>query len=127
MSVYPDDLRYTKEHEWIRVEDGVATLGITDYAQGELGDIIYVELPAVGDKLSAGAAFGTVEAVKTVEELYSPLDGEVLEVNPELEGAPELVNQEAYGGGWMIKLKIDDGGQLDGLLDAAAYRELIGE
>ncbi len=127
MSVYPDDLRYTKEHEWIRVEDGVATLGITDYAQGELGDIIFVELPAPGDKLSRGGAFGTVEAVKTVEEMYSPLDGEVLEVNAELEATPELVNQEAYGGGWMIKLRIEDAGQLDELLDAAAYRELIGE
>ncbi len=127
MSVYPDDLRYTKEHEWIRVEDGVATLGITDYAQGELGDIIFVELPSPGDKLSRGGAFGTVEAVKTVEEMYSPLDGEVLEVNAELEATPELVNQEAYGGGWMIKLRLEDAGQLDELLDAAAYRELIGE
>ncbi|MBC8367523.1 glycine cleavage system protein GcvH [bacterium] len=127
MSVYPDDLRYTKEHEWIRVEDGVATLGITDYAQGELGDIIFVELPRVGDKLVKGGAFGTVEAVKTVEEMYSPLSGEVLELNAELEATPELVNQEAYEGGWMVKLQIEDDSQLDELLDAASYRALIGE
>ncbi len=127
MSVYPDDLRYTKEHEWIRVEDGVATLGITDYAQGELGDIIFVELPRVGDKLVKGGAFGTVEAVKTVEEMYSPLSGEVLELNAELEATPELVNQEAYSGGWMIKMRIEDASQLDELLDAATYRAQIGE
>lgn len=127
MSVYPDDLRYTKEHEWIRVEDGIATLGITDYAQGELGDIIFVELPRVGDKLVKGGAFGTVEAVKTVEEMYSPLSGEVLELNAELEATPELVNTEAYSGGWMIKMQVEDASQLDELLDAASYRAQIGE
>ena len=127
MSVFPEDLRYTKEHEWIRVEDGVATLGITDYAQGELGDIIYVELPQAGDTLTLGQAFGTVEAVKTVEEMYSPLDGEILEVNPDLEATPELVNQEAYTGGWMLKIRIANPSQIDALLESAAYRDQIGE
>jgi glycine cleavage system H protein len=127
VSVFPEDLRYTKEHEWIRVEDGVATLGITDYAQGELGDIIYVELPQAGDTLTLGQAFGTVEAVKTVEEMYSPLDGEILEVNPDLEATPELVNQEAYTGGWMLKIRIANPSQIDALLESAAYRDQIGE
>lgn len=127
MSAYPDELRYTKEHEWLRLEDGVATLGITDYAQGELGDIIFVELPQPGDRLAVGQAFGTVEAVKTVEEIYSPVDGEVMETNAALEGAPELVNKEPYGGGWMVKIKLADAVQLDALMDSAAYRDLIGE
>ena len=127
MSTYPEDLRYTKEHEWVRVEDEIATLGISDYAQGELGDIIFVELPRVGDTLVLGQPFGTVEAVKTVEEMYSPLDGEVVEVNDGLESAPEQVNQEPYGGGWMIKLRLSEAKQLDALLGSVEYRELIGE
>jgi len=127
LSTYPEDLRYTKEHEWVRVEDEIATLGISDYAQGELGDIIFVELPRVGDTLVLGQPFGTVEAVKTVEEMYSPLDGEVVEVNDGLESAPEQVNQEPYGGGWMIKLRLSEAKQLDALLGSVEYRELIGE
>jgi len=127
LSAYPEDLRYTKEHEWVRVEKGTATVGISDYAQSELGDIIYVELPPVGEALEAGKAMGTVEAVKTVEEIYSPLDGEIVEINEGLEAAPEKVNQDAYGEGWMVKLKIADSSQLESLMDSSAYRELIGE
>ena len=127
MSHSPDDLRYTNDHEWIRLEDGIGVLGITDYAQGELGDIIFVELPEAGARFDVGQAFGTVEAVKTVEEFYSPLDCEILEVNEALENAPELVNQEPYGDGWLLKIRIEEPQQLDALLDSVAYQKLIGE
>jgi len=125
MSV-PSNLKYTKEHEWIRVEGETAFVGITDYAQSELGEIVFVEIETIGETLAAGEVFGTVEAVKTVSDLYLPIDGKVLEFNEELEDAPELVNDDAYGKGWMIKLEIKDASQLDSLLSAAEYEALIG-
>lgn len=125
MSV-PSNLKYTKEHEWIRVEGETAFVGITDYAQSELGEIVFVEVETIGETLAAGEVFGTVEAVKTVSDLYLPVDGKVLEFNEELEDAPELVNDDAYGKGWMIKLEIKDASQLDSLLSAAEYEALIG-
>ena len=124
---YPADLKYTKEHEWIRVEGDTGVVGITDYAQGELSDVVFVELPKKGKHLKQGDAFGTVEAVKAVSDLYSPLSGEVTEVNPALEATPELVNKEPYKGGWMIKVKMADKSDLNNLLDAKKYRELIGK
>ncbi len=123
----PEDLKYTKDHEWVKIDGDTATVGITDFAQGELGDIVYVEIETVGDEIDNGDIFGTVEAVKTVSDLFMPLSGEVLEFNEKLEGEPEIVNSDAYGDGWMIKLKISDPSEVDGLLDAAAYKELIGQ
>ena len=122
----PANLKYTKEHEWVRVEGDVAYVGITDYAQSELGEIVFVEVETVGESLAAGEVFGTVEAVKTVSELFLPVDGEVLEFNAALEDAPELVNEDPYGKGWMVKLSVADATQLDGLLSAADYEALIG-
>ncbi len=122
----PANLKYTKEHEWVRVEGDVAYVGITDYAQSELGEIVFVEVETVGESLAAGEVFGTVEAVKTVSELFLPVDGEVLEFNATLEDAPELVNEDPYGKGWMVKLSVADAAQLDGLLSAADYEALIG-
>lgn len=122
----PANLKYTKEHEWVRVEGDVAYVGITDYAQSELGEIVFVEVETVGESLAAGEVFGTVEAVKTVSELFLPVDGEVLEFNAALEDAPELVNEDPYGKGWMVKLSVADAAQLDGLLSAADYEALIG-
>jgi glycine cleavage system H protein len=124
---FPEDLKYTKEHEWIRVEGGVGIVGITDYAQGELGDIVFVELPQKGRAVKAGETFGTIEAVKAVSDLYAPLTGEVLDVNGALDATSELVNKEPYAGGWMIKLKIANAQELGGLLDAKQYRALIGK
>lgn len=124
MSV-PADLKYTKDHEWIKVEGDTATIGITDYAQGELGDIVYVEVDTEGDELDKEETFGTVEAVKTVSDLFMPISGEVLAFNEALEDAPETVNKDAYGDGWMIKVKIADASELDALLDATAYEALI--
>lgn len=121
----PAELKYTKEHEWIRVEGDEAVVGITDYAQSQLGDIVFVECETEGDSLSAGDIFGTVEAVKTVSDLYLPVSGEVLEFNPELEGQPELVNQDPYGKGWIIRVKLDDKSELDELLSAEAYKATI--
>ena len=121
----PADLKYTKEHEWIRVEGEEAVVGITDYAQSQLGDIVFVECESVGDALEAGETFGTVEAVKTVSDLYLPVAGEVLEFNEELEGEPELVNKDPYGKGWIVKIKISDETELDGLLNADAYKAII--
>ena len=121
----PAELKYTKEHEWIRVEGEEAVVGITDYAQSQLGDIVFVECETVGDALEAGETFGTVEAVKTVSDLYLPVAGEVLEFNEELEGEPELVNKDPYGKGWIVKIKISDETELDGLLNAVAYKEII--
>ena len=121
----PAELKYTKEHEWIRVEGEEAVVGITDYAQSQLGDIVFVECETVGDALEAGETFGTVEAVKTVSDLYLPVAGGVLEFNEELEGEPELVNKDPYGKGWIVKIKISDETELDGLLNADAYKAII--
>ncbi len=121
----PAELKYTKEHEWIRVEGEEAVVGITDYAQSQLGDIVFVECETVGDALEAGETFGTVEAVKTVSDLYIPVAGEVLEFNEELEVEPELVNKDPYGKGWIVKIKISDETELDGLLNADAYKAII--
>jgi glycine cleavage system H protein len=122
----PAELKYTKDHEWIRIDGDHAIIGITDFAQSELGDIVYVEIETVGDTVEKEAVFGTVEAVKTVSDLFMPLTGEVLEVNPKLEGEPELVNKDAYGDGWMVKIRFTDASQVGELLDAAAYGALIG-
>ncbi len=121
----PAELKYTKEHEWIRVEGEEAFVGITDYAQSQLGDIVFVECETVGDNLEAGDTFGTVEAVKTVSDLYLPVSGEVLEFNEDLESQPELVNKDPYGAGWIVKIKINEADELDGLLSADAYKALI--
>ena len=121
----PAELKYTKEHEWIRVEGEEAVVGITDYAQSQLGDIVFVECETVGDALEAGETFGTIEAVKTVSDLYLPVAGEVLEFNEELEGEPELVNKDPYGKGWIVKIKISDETELYGLLNADAYKAII--
>lgn len=121
----PAELKYTKEHEWIRVEGDEAVVGITDYAQSELGDIVFVECETVGDELNAGDTFGTIEAVKTVSELFMPAGGEVLELNSELEGAPELVNKDPYGKGWIIRVKLSDKADLDQLLSAEDYKASI--
>jgi glycine cleavage system H protein len=123
---YPDNLRYTKEHEWIKVEGDEATIGITDFAQRELGDIVYVEVETAGKQLNAGDVFGTVEAVKTVSDLYLPVAGTITEVNPSLNSSPELVNTDPYGGGWMVKMKLANPADVDSLMDAAAYGELVG-
>ena len=125
MSV-PADLKYTAEHEWIRVEGDEIVVGVTDFAQGELGDVVFIEIETQGETLSKGDTFGTIEAVKTVSDLYMPVDGEVLEVNPALEDAPELVNSEPFEGGWMIRVKLSDPSQLDALLPADEYSALIG-
>lgn len=122
----PAELKYTKEHEWIRVEGDVAYVGITDYAQNELGEIVYLEIETVGEKLAEGEVFGTVEAVKTVSELFMPVSGEVLELNSALENEPELVNNDPYGAGWMVKLAIADATQLNNLLSADDYAALVG-
>ena len=120
----PSDLRYTKEHEWVSIDDGVATVGITDYAQGELGDIVFVELPEVGDEVEELESFGTIEAVKTVSELYSPVTGTVEEINEALEDKPELINEDPYGDGWMIKVKISEMNEEE-LLSAKDYKDMI--
>lgn len=122
----PAELKYTKEHEWIRVEGEVAYVGITDYAQNELGEIVYIEIETIGETLAEGEVFGTVEAVKTVSELFMPVSGEVLELNSALENEPELVNNDPYGAGWMVKLGIADSAQLDNLLSAEDYAALVG-
>ena len=121
----PAELKYTKEHEWIRVDGEEAYVGITDYAQSQLGDIVFVEVETEGDNLEAGDTFGSIEAVKTVSDLYMPVSGEVLEFNSELEDQPDLVNKDPYGKGWIIKVKIEDEAQLDGLLSADAYKASI--
>ncbi len=127
MSNIPENLKYTKDHEWIKVEGNTAIIGITDYAQGELGDIVFVEIETVNETLNKEEVFGTVEAVKTVSDLFMPVTGKVLETNPKLENAPELVNSEPYGDGWLIKVSIDNTTELNDLLNAAQYKELIGE
>ena len=126
MTTIPDSLHYTKEHEWIRVDGDVATIGITDYAQGELGDIVYVTLPTKGTDVRQMAAFGTVEAVKTVSDLYAPVSGTIVDVNSALNDAPDSVNKSPYEAGWMIKVRMTTPAELQGLLTSAAYKELIG-
>ncbi|MBE2230534.1 MAG: glycine cleavage system protein GcvH [Chitinophagaceae bacterium] len=123
---YPAHLRYTKDHEWIRLEGDTAVIGITEYAQRELGDIVYVEVDTIGKTLEAGAVFGTVEAVKTVSDLFLPVAGTITELNPALSGAPELVNSDPYGEGWMVKMTVSDPAAIDSLLDAAAYESMVG-
>lgn len=123
---FPQQLRYTKDHEWISVEGDVATIGITDFAQRELGDIVYVDIPSTGKAVAAEEVFGTVEAVKTVSDLFMPVAGTITEVNPALESSPELVNTDPYGEGWMVKVKLDDAASVDDLLDSAAYEKLVG-
>ncbi len=125
--IYPDDLKYTKEHEWLAVNGGVGTVGITHYAQSELGDIVYVELPAAGSPVVAGEEFGTVESVKAVSEIFAPVSGEVLEVNTVLAKSPEMINKDAYGDGWLLKIKLADPKDLDSLMSAAEYRKYIEE
>lgn len=122
---FPDDLKYTEEHEWVLIEDDVATIGITDFAQDQLGDVVFVELPEVGDELESGKALGVVESVKAVSDVYSPLSGEVVEINEELPDEPELLNTSPYEDGWMIKLKISDPSELDGLMDASDYQNFV--
>jgi glycine cleavage system H protein len=127
MSNVPSDLRYAKSHEWLQLAaDGTATVGITDYAQNSLGDITYVQLPKVGASLTAGQVYGVVESVKAASDLYSPVAGTVIAINPALDSAPETVNSDAYQGGWMLKLKLSNPAEVDALLDAAAYAKLIG-
>jgi glycine cleavage system H protein len=122
---FPADLRYTKDHEWIKLEGNTATIGITDFAQSELGDIVYVDINTVGSTLAAEAVFGTVEAVKTVSDLFLPIAGTVLEVNPALSAQPELVNTDAYGEGWMIKMTVSNPADVDALLTSEAYAKLV--
>jgi glycine cleavage system H protein len=123
----PDNLQYTKDHEWVKIEDNTATIGITDFAQGELGDIVYVEIETEGETLSLGDTFGTVEAVKTVSDLFMPLSGKVTEINEALEDNPEIINEDPYEKGWMIKVAINGDSGLDQLLKSDAYKELIGD
>lgn len=123
---YPDTLRYTKDHEWIKLDGNIATVGITDFAQRELGDIVFVEVETIGKKLNANDVFGTVEAVKTVSDLYLPVNGTIDELNPALANAPELVNTDPYGEGWMIKMTVDNPADVDALLDAVGYEAVTG-
>ena len=121
----PEGLKYSKEHEWVKVEGNVATIGITDYAQGELGDIVFVDIdPDQGD-VATGDTFGTIEAVKTVSDLYSPCSGKIVELNPKLEDDPDLVNTDSYGDGWLVKMELSDPGQVDSLMDAEAYKSEV--
>lgn len=124
---FPSNLKYTKDHEWILVEGDQATVGITDFAQSELGDLVFIDISTEGESLSNGDVFGSVEAVKTVSDLYMPVSGEVLEVNSNLDSAPETVNSDPYGDGWMVKIKLSDASELDGLLSVDDYKSLIGE
>jgi glycine cleavage system H protein len=124
---FPSHLKYTEEHEWVEVKEGVATVGVTDYAQSELGDIVFMELPATGTTVSQGDVFGSIEAVKTVSDLYAPVSGEVVESNGELDAQPEVVNHSPYGDGWMIRIRITDESELGMLMDAEAYKTHIGE
>jgi len=123
--VYPEDLHYTKEHEWLQVSGSVATVGITHYAQGELGDIVYVELPRAGAAIVAGEPFGTVESVKAVSEIYAPVSGEVAEINAALEAAPDAINRDPYGEGWLIRIKLAEALDQEGLMSAADYRKYL--
>ena len=122
----PENLKYTKDHEWVSIDGNVATIGVTDFAQGELGDIVYVEVETEGETLGKEEVFGSVEAVKTVSDLFMPLSGEITAFNSDLEANPEVVNSDPYGEGWMIKIELSDTSELDGLLDSAAYSSLVG-
>ena len=124
---YPSDYRYTREHEWVRIEGDVATIGITDYAQHELGDVVYVELPKIGAKLNAGQSFGTVESVKAVSDIYAPVSGEVSEINSSLADAPETINKDPHGKAWLIKLKLGNSTEVSTLMNAAAYQAFISD
>ena len=123
---FPDNLRYTKDHEWVNLEGNVATIGITDFAQRELGDIVYVEVETIGKELEAGAVFGTVEAVKTVSDLFLPVSGTITELNPNLAGVPEAVNNDPYGEGWMVKMTVNNPADVEALMDAKAYEAMVG-
>jgi glycine cleavage system H protein len=125
--VIPDELRYSTSHEWVRVDDDLATIGITDHAQSELGDVVYLELPRVGAAIQAGVVFGTIESVKTVSDLVSPVGGEIVEVNEDLPDTPELVNEEPYAGGWMIIVKMESAGEVEDLMTAEEYERFIQE
>ena len=125
MATVPQGLKYTEDHEWVKVEGDTATFGVTDYAQGELGDVVFLELPSAGDEVKQGDTFGSIEAVKTVADLYAPLSGEVVEVNEALENEPETVNKDPYGAGWLVKVKLSDATEVDSLMDAAAYEQHI--
>ena len=120
-----EDLKYSKEHEWVRVDGNVATVGVTDFAQGELGDVVFVEFPSVGTKVSAGESFGTIEAVKTVAELFAPVSGEIVAINEQLEADAALVNSDCYGEGWMVQIQLTDPNEVDQMLSAADYAEMI--
>jgi glycine cleavage system H protein len=124
---FPENLKYTEEHEWVRLENDVAYIGITDFAQGELGDIVYLDIDTVGSEVASGAVFGTVEAVKTVSDLFMPIDGEILEMNSELESSPELVNQDPYEKGWIIKVKVKNVSDIEKLLTVQGYKDVIGK
>jgi len=124
---YPKNYRYTKEHEWINVENSLATIGITDYAQHELGDVVFVELPKAGAKIETGKSFGTVESVKAVSELYAPASGEVIEANGALHDGPEKINSDPHGAAWLIKVRLTNAGELNGLMDAAAYEAYVAD
>lgn len=123
---FPDNLKYTKEHEWIRVEGNEAYVGITEFATSELGDVVFIEIETVGETLAKEATFGTIEAVKTVSDLFMPVSGEILELNPALEGNPEIVNKDPYTEGWLVKIKIEDASELDSLLSKEEYEALVG-
>ena len=122
----PSNLKYTKDHEWVAIEDGIATIGITDFAQGELGDIVFVEFPEMGESFETGDTFGTIEAVKTVVDIYAPVSGEIVEINEDLDNDPDKVNSDPYGDGWIVKLKLSNSHEQDKLMDAVSYEELIG-
>ena len=117
----PENLKYTKDHEWLKIDGDVAVIGITDFAQGELGDIVFVEIETEGEQLAKEETFGTIEAVKTVSDLFMPVSGEVIEINPKLEDNPEVINQDPYGDGWLIKIKLEDTAEIEGLMDAGDY------
>lgn len=125
--MYPSELKYHKEHEWVRVDGDVAIIGITHFAQDQLGEVVYVDLPSEGDIITADETFGEIESVKSVSELYAPLSGEIVEVNEALDDAPETVNEDAYGEGWMIKVKLSDAGELDALMSAGDYQASLSE
>jgi glycine cleavage system H protein len=125
--MYPSDYRYTKEHEWIKATGETGTIGITDYAQHELGDVVFVEMPAVGTKIIAGQVFGTVESVKAVSEIFAPVSGQVTEANAALSATPETVNNDPHGAGWLIKVKLSNPAEVSGLMDAAAYQAFVSE
>ena len=124
---FPENLKYTKEHEWVSIEGDVATIGITEFAQSELGDIVFVEIETEGENLDQNEVFGTIEAVKTVSDLFMPITGEIIAINTDLEDAPESVNESPYENGWMVKIKASDLSQIDDLIDASAYKSLIGQ